>query len=72
MRWDRWKIHFDGKVKMFNLITLNFGLDESMGKLGILIFILLPCEFIWGWGNGCKYNLFSFGVLIMVEVSMIL
>jgi len=31
---------------MFNLITLNFGLDESMGKLGILIFILLPCEFI--------------------------
>jgi len=29
---------------MFNLFTLNFGLDESMGKLGILIF--LPCEFI--------------------------
>jgi len=70
MRWDRWKIYFDGEVKMFNLFTLNFGLDESMGKLGILIF--LPCEFIWGWGNGCKYNLFSFRELIIVELSMIL
>jgi len=31
---------------MFNLITLIFCLNELMGKLGILIFILLPCEFI--------------------------
>ena len=66
------KFVFEDGVKMFNLITLIFYLDESMGKLGIFIFILLPCEFIWGWGNGCKYNLFSFGVLIMVEISMIL
>jgi len=40
------KFVFEDGVKMFNLITLIFYLDESMGKLGIFIFILLPCEFI--------------------------
>jgi len=33
MRWDGWKIRFDGGVKMFNLITLILGLDESMGEI---------------------------------------
>jgi len=40
------KFVFKDGIKMFNLITLIFDLDESIGKLGILIFILLPCEFI--------------------------
>ena len=40
------KFIFEDGVKMFNLITLIFDLDESKGKLEILIFILLPCEFI--------------------------
>jgi len=40
------KFIFEDGVRMFNLITLTFSLDESMGKLRILIIILLPCEFI--------------------------
>jgi len=72
MRWDGWKICFDGGVKMFNLVTLIFGLAESIGKIRDFDLHLVT---MWNYLRLEKLlwmEFVSFGVLIMVEVSMIL
>jgi len=49
LRW--WKNHFDGGKITLMVGKITLMVEKSLwmnqwGKLGILIFILLPCEFI--------------------------